>query len=257
MSASKLNVLILMAGSSKSFKEAGHIYPKMLLEIDGKSLVEHVIASYGSLVSEKVNFTFVIRKEDNQAYHLGTVIKLLMPDATILEVGGTTAGAACTALLAIDTINTNDALLILNGDQILHTDLGAIIKKFHTQQWDGGIVTFRAVHPKWSYVKTNADGFVIEAAEKRPISNTATAGAYYFKKGADFVEAVTSMIVKDAHVDGAFYVCPCYNEMVLRQKVIGTHTIEAKQYLSIITPQALQSLEEAVNTGKVRLYEAA
>ena len=45
--------------------------------------------------------------------------------------------------------------------------------------------------------------------------------------------------------------------MVLRQKVIGTHTIEAKQYLSIITPQALQSLEEAVNTGKVRLYEAA
>jgi dTDP-glucose pyrophosphorylase len=249
MTAKKLNVLVLMAGASKAFYDAGYIYPKMLLEIDGKPIVEHVVSSYASLVAPDVQFIFLVRKEDNQGFHLGTVIKLLMPDAHILEVGGTTAGAACTALLAIDSINNQEGLLILNGDQILHTDIAAVMQEFRSQQWDGGIVTFQAVHPKWSYVKTNTAGLVIEAAEKRPISNQATAGAYYFKQGADFVSAATTMILKDAHVEGAFYVCPCYNEMVLQQKTIGTYRIDAKQYLSIMTPQALHTFEEGIRTA--------
>ncbi len=64
------------------------------------------------------------------------------------------------------------------------------------------MVIFPDVHPRWSFVKCDADGNVIEAAEKRPISNLATEGFYYFGSGAAFVEAAEAMILKDASVNG-------------------------------------------------------
>ena len=51
---------------------------------------------------------------------------------------------------------------------------------------DGSIVTFKATHPKWSFAKVNQEGLVTEVAEKNPISDTATVGFYYWKKGSDF-----------------------------------------------------------------------
>ena len=53
---------------------------------------------------------------------------------------------------------------------------------------DGGVIVFDSVHPRWSFVRVDKAGFVIETAEKRPISRLATAGFYYFRRGADFVD---------------------------------------------------------------------
>ena len=45
-----------------------------------------------------------------------------------------------------------------------------------------------------SYVKLNNEGFVIEAAEKIPISKTATVGLHYYKHGSDFVRFANETI---------------------------------------------------------------
>lgn len=250
-----MNILMLMAGSSQAFFEAGYAWPKMLIEVDGKPLVEHILNACRALAHDSNRFLCLVRQEENRTHHLGTVIQLLMPAAKILEIDQQTAGAACSALLAIDDINTDAPLLILNGDQLIHADLQQAVADFEARQLDGGIITFRAVHPRWSYVRTDAAGLVIEAAEKRPISNQATAGAYWFRRGSDFVTAAMAMICKDAQVDGSFYVCPVYNEMVLMQKRIGTFEIAAHDYVSVTTPQALRALER--NPAAAGLYEAA
>jgi len=85
---------------------------------------------------------------------------------------------------------------------------------------------------------------VVEAAEKRPISRLATAGFYYFARGRDFVDATSEMIKKDAHVNGQFYICPCYNELILRQRRIGVRVIPRSAYRSLAAP------------GDVHAYEA-
>jgi hypothetical protein len=83
------------------------------------------------------------------------------------------------------------------------------------QNLDGGIVSFKSTHPKWSYAKTDNNGFVLEVAEKKTISDIATVGIYYWKKGSDFVKYAEQMIDKNIRVNNEFYVCPVYNEAIL------------------------------------------
>lgn len=239
-----MNLLVLMAGGSDAFKEAGYIYPKNLVEIDGLPQVQRVTESLNALRDPSGKFLFAIQQEENSQFHTGDVLQLLVPDATLILAPEATAGAACTALLAIENINNDAPLLITNGDQIIEADLPELIGDFRRRNLDGGVVVFEAVHPRWSYVKCDEAGYVIETAEKRPISNLATAGMYYFARGRDFVMAATEMIKKDAHVGGRFFICPAYNELILRQAKIGIVKIPRSAYFSLATPQGVHAYEE-------------
>lgn len=241
-----MNILILLAGDSKPFEEAGYTYPKYLIEVAGRPLFQHVVESIG--VRQQDKLVFIVRREEAERFHFKDSIRLLVPNSEVIIAEGQTQGAACTALLATEIIQSNESLLIVNGDQIVDKPLEDILQDFETQEIDGGIVIFDSVHPRWSYVKTNSDGFVIEAAEKRPISRNATAGLYYFRRGHEFVDAAMDMIRKDAQTGGAFYVCPVYNQMLLRQAKIRTYTIQREQYFSLANPQGLQAYEERIRT---------
>jgi len=238
-----MNIISLMAGSSDAFKDAGYLYPKNLIEVEGMPLVQRVINNlYG--LRDQQQLICMVQREENRKNYTGSVIKLLVPNAKVLEVSAPTAGAACTAMLAIEEINNDEPLVIANGDQIVDVNLHSIISEFQHRELDGGIIVFEAVHPRWSYVRCNADGFVIETAEKRPISNLATAGVYYFAKGRYFVEAAMEMIKKGANVGGLFYICPSYNEMLLKQRKIGVHKISRGAYFSMATPQGVNDYEQ-------------
>jgi dTDP-glucose pyrophosphorylase len=243
-----MRVLVPMAGPNELFKESGYAYPKNLIEIQGRPLIEHVYQNLNSITAEK--FIFIINKEEMTRFHLDNVLKLLNPTCSVIAAESNTKGAACSALLAIEEINDDEPLLIANGDQIIFEDLQKIIAKFRNEGLDGGIVTFNSVHPRWSYIRVDENGLVIEAAEKRPISKLATAGLYYFKKGKDFIQAVMNMIRKDAHVNGNFYICPVYNELILRQFKIGHLEIPRQNYFSLTDPQSVQVYEEYLSKKK-------
>jgi len=148
------------------------------VEIAGKPLVEHVIHALRPLLDGGARLIACVKEEENRSVYTGMVLRLLVPEATVIEVPGKTAGAACTALLAIDALDPEAPLLIVNGDQVVTADVAAAIRDFEQRDLDGGVLVFRAVHPRWSYVKVDSDGLVIEASEKRPISDLATAGMY-------------------------------------------------------------------------------
>lgn len=239
-----MNVLLLMAGSSDLFKEAGFPYPRSLIEIRGEPLIQHVIQGLKPLYESSSRFICLVRRDENRRHHVGMVIQLLLPKAKVVEINSSTGGAACTALLAVDEIGTDEPLLIVNGDQVISANLNEVIADFHRRRLDAGTITFEAVHPRWSYVRCNAEGLVIEAAEKRPISKLATAGFYYFASGKQFVSSAKGMIRKNANVDGAFYVCPVFNEMLLSQARIGTFSIPRWAYFSLATPKNVADYEE-------------
>ena len=242
-----MNILIPMGGSDESFRQQGYAYTKPLIEIAGRPLVEHALAPFKTLTDAKM--IFVIRKEDDLRFYLREVLHLLSPGAEVMRVDGATAGAACTALLAIEHIDNDEELLIANADQILDFDVNAVLEKFRARSLDAGTVVFDSVHPRWSFVQTDENDLVIEAAEKRPISRNATAGVYYFRQGRFFVEAAKKMIRKDASVNGGFFVCPSLNELILSQMKVGVERIDRASYISLATPQ---SVEEYDNLLKAR-----
>jgi CTP:molybdopterin cytidylyltransferase MocA len=239
-----MRLVVLMAGDSAVFEVAGHKYPKNLVEIDGEPLVQRVVDGLRPLIERASGAVFLVREEENRRHHTGEVIRLLAPEAEVVGVPVLSSGAACTALHAISHIGRDEPLVIFNGDQVLEADLGAVTAGFEADNLDGGVVTFDAVHPRWSYVRTGPDGLVMEAAEKRPISRLATAGTYWVRQGGDFIDGAMAMIRKDASVEGSFYVCPVYNELILRGLRIGTHHIERDRYFSLASLHGVNTYEE-------------
>jgi len=92
-------------------------------------------------------------------------------------------------------------------------------------------------HPKWSFAKVDEDGLVTEVAEKKPISNIATVGVYYFSKGKFFVDGAKQMISKNIRTNNEFYVCPVFNELIGDGKKVLNYPIAEMKGLG--TPEDL------------------
>ena len=169
---------------------------------------------------------FVVQKSHYEKYNLKTVLNNITPDCEIVQVDGVTEGAACTTLLAKEFINNDQPLLMANSDQFVEWDSNEFMYSMVGDNIDGGMLTFRSNHPKWSYAKLNDDGFVTEVQEKNPISDIATVGIYYWAKGSDYVKYAEQMIDNDIRVNNEFYVCPVFNEAIADNKKLKIFDIE-------------------------------
>lgn len=237
-----LNILIPLGSASQFFENSIYVYPKPLIEISGKPMIQHVVENLLT-INLKKRFIFVVRDEDCARYHLDSTLRLLVKEGIeILKIQRETRGAACSALLATEFIANDQPLVICNGDQIFDLNLNEPIKSIRDDQVDAACLSFQSVHPRWSYVRLEG-GEIVEAAEKHPLSANAIAGFYYFSKGRDFVDAAKRMILKDAQVNGAFYVAPVFNELVLAGKRMRAYEIDGAKYHTFYSPQKIQEYE--------------
>ncbi len=219
----KLRILIPMAGKGSRFSEKGYVFPKPLVEINKKPMIQVVIEN----LNIECEFIFLVQKEHIEKFNIDKMLNLIQPGCKIIPLDGVTEGAASTTLLAKDLINDDRPLIIANSDQYITWDPNETIYSFINKEVDGGILTFNSTHPKWSYAKTDKNGYVLEVAEKVPISNNATVGIYFWKKGSDYVKYAEEMITKNLRVNNEFYVCPVYNQAIQDGKKIIIESIES------------------------------
>jgi len=231
----KLNVLIPMAGAGSRFEQAGYTFPKPLIDVRNKPMIQVVVDN----LNIDANYIYVVQKSHRAKYNLDTLLNLITPGCKIVEVDGLTQGAACTALLAKEFIDNDAPLFFANSDQFVEWDSNEFMYKMNETNADGGIVTFKAIHPKWSFAKVNPlTGLVEEVAEKNPISDDANVGYYYWKHGSDFVKYAEQMIEKDIRVNNEFYVCPVFNQAIEDAKEIRTFNVSKMWGLG--TPEDLK-----------------
>ena len=230
-----MNVLIPMAGAGTRFDTAGYTFPKPLIDVAGKPMIQRVVEN----LNIDARHIFIVQEEHYQKYALDHMLKLISPNCEIVQVNTLTEGAACTTLLAKEFINNDEPLLIANSDQYVEWDSNEFMYSSTADDIDGSILTFASTHPKWSYAKLDKYGSVIEVAEKKPISRHATVGIYYWKKGSDYVSCAEQMIEKDIRVNNEFYVCPVYNEAIEKSMKIKTYEIEKMWGLG--TPEDLDN----------------
>ena len=228
-----LNILIPLAGRGSRFAKQGYLFPKPLIEVDGKPMIQTVIEN----LSIDANYIFIVLKEHIEKYNLNYVLKNIKNKCKIVVCNSVTEGAVCTTLLAKEYINNSTPLLMANSDQIIEWDSSEVMYSFNNSRIDGGILTFESSHPKWSYAKTDSNNVVLEVAEKKPISKKATVGIYFWKLGSDYVKYAEQMISKDIRVNNEFYVCPVFNEAIADKKVIVTRDV--KGMWGIGTPEDL------------------
>jgi HAD superfamily hydrolase (TIGR01509 family) len=230
----KLNILIPMAGAGSRFEQAGYTFPKPLIDVKGKPMIQVVVEN----LNIKANYIYIVQKSHREKYNLDTLLNLITPGCKIVEVEGVTEGAAVTALMAKEHIDNDAPLFFANSDQFVEWDSNEFMYKMNETDADGGIVTFEATHPKWSFAKIDENGLVTEVAEKNPISNIATVGYYYWKHGSDFVKYAEQMIDQNIRVNNEFYVCPVFNQAIEDCKRIRTFNIS--QMWGLGTPEDLK-----------------
>lgn len=242
MTKRNINILILGAGT-KAYGQDGDSSPAFMAEIQGAPLIQRLVEGCIGLDPSWIGIACQSKDIDN--FRIAELPRLLHPRASFVATNGPTHGAACTALLASEHIDNEDELLILGVNEYIEVNFVDIIDGFRARGLDGGVLTFPSIHPRYSYVKTGADGLVQQAAEKRPISNTAAATFFWYRHGSDFVSAAKNVIRKHDHINDLYFISPTINQMLLRQKRFGTAEIAANQYHPLKTNRQIENFETA------------
>ncbi len=240
-----LNIVIPAAGRGSRFSREGWLKPKPFIDVNGKTMIQHVVDNLSTSYS---NVLLVL-----QEYHIENYSNILPSSENgnlrIVPIDYISSGTACTVLQARKFINNEAPLLIANSDQLVNFNSETFIEDAISRNLDGSILVFKdhELNPKWSFAKINNNGFVTEVAEKKPISNLATVGIYYFKKGSDFVDAALEMIQHDDRVNNEFYTCPVYNYLLKNNKKIGIFEIKSESMNGLGTPEDLISYQNKMN----------
>jgi hypothetical protein len=244
-----MNILIPMAGAGKRFSDAG--YPTLKPAIPttdwrtGKELPMVVCATkdLSFATDDGSNLIYVIRNTREKVILEETILHTY-PKAKLVYVENLTEGQACTCLLAEDIVNTDEELLIGACDNGMLYNKEKLLSEMKT--CDAISFTYRndesVLHNPNAYgwLKVDTDNFVTETSIKKAISDNpmndhAITGAFWFKRGRDFVNAAEAMIAANDRVNGEFYVDLTLNYIIgmgLKVKVM-----EIYRYFGWGTPE--------------------
>jgi NDP-sugar pyrophosphorylase family protein len=239
----KLQIVIPLSGGTQFFDSEEFIYPKPLVEIDGKPMIQWVVENYADIINEGVKVIFVTKEPECTKFNLDYTLKILCPQSKVIKLQSATKGAICTVLMALDELDINAPLLIVNGDQYIDYSIKKVLDYFVINNSDAGVLCFNSVHPKWSYIRPDEENNVLETAEKKPISNKAIAGFYYFAKASLFLNAASKAIVNNQSYNGIFFVSLLMNELILLSKKVNFYEIDSEKYHSFYSPRKIEEFE--------------
>jgi dTDP-glucose pyrophosphorylase len=237
-----------MAGRGSRFSKAGYTFPKPIIDVNGEPMISLVTKNLLEKCVKEVHVIYICQEEHYNKYDLENVLNRAVKDAginkskvSIIKINNITQGAACTALMAKDVINLEHPLMIANSDQFIKDPvMCAWHDVISLSDNDGEIMCFKSSHPKWSYARLDENGYVLEIAEKKVISDFATTGIYWWKKAKDFIDSAEDMIVKDIRHNNEFYIAPTYNEMILNNKKISIMEINPEYMQGLGDPESLK-----------------
>lgn len=205
-----------MAGKGSRFLDKGFDFPKPLIEISGKPFFYWSTRSIEKFV-EVLDITFVVLQEHVTKYSIDCEIRKYYPEANIIIIPEVLNGAVLTCMEGIRDITDGAPILFNDCDHLFRC------KKFEvylhgSAQLDGALLTFWSDEDKYSFLRFDKRGNVIETVEKQVISNEAICGCYYFKNRKVFEDAVKVYLTECEYQE--FFVSGVYNVMAKKGKVI-------------------------------------
>lgn len=237
-----LHIIMPMAGEGSRFLNEGWTTPKPLIELHGVPLFKRAIGSV-AVTDAPMKYSFIVRKEHIDKYHIDEQIKAILPNANVFYVEKTTRGAVETCLMAESVIKEDDAIVVMDCDLEFrskgYTEGIKDILKQPLEQANGGmLVSFESSEPRYSYAEVDENMIVKRTAEKEVISNHALCGAYFFSTGKGFLNAAHRLLNEPIFTKPEFYVSLLYNYLLANGETVRLATME--DYRSYGTPDELK-----------------
>lgn len=208
-----IQLVVPMAGLGQRFQDAGYETAKPLLPIHGVPMISVVLSN---LFDERLSqIVLITRPEVAGKKYLEHALLPFKDILKIVELDKLSMGPAESVLSSKHLLDPELPLVIANSDQYLNTDISSFYDTLGEGS-DGEILCMRDNNPKWSYVTTNSENYVVDVVEKQVVSNLATVGVYGFRKSSLAVNALQEMISAGDKTNGEFYVAPCYPYLARR-----------------------------------------
>ncbi len=240
-----MQVVIPMAGAGSRFARQGNLTPKPLIQVQGRTLIEHAVKSF----DVDAHFIFVTRKFDNPAHNqqLSDLLKSIRPEHTEIQLNQISQGASDSVLAAEHVINNSEPLVIYNCDQIFQWDPQEFLTFVNTNMCYGAVVLYNSQDPKNSFAQID-QGRVTQVVEKKPVSDHALVGFHYWRRGADFVSSA-HQLKKEFIQSGRpeCYVSETYNYLIQAGAHIAPYHVASHVYVPLGTPEDVTTYVGAQN----------
>ena len=194
-----MKVIISMSGLSSRFVAEGYDIPKFMIEVDGKTVIQHIIELYPI----DSDFMFIINDDHAKDMELCNYLDNLEVDKlTICSVPTHKKGPVYSIEQYQHHIEDDEQVIINYCDFSMDWDYYDFEEYVNVTDCDGCVVCYTGFHPhmlgcdNYAFCKVkedNSDGTlsneIVEIREKEPFTDNkmnefASTGTYYFKKGS-------------------------------------------------------------------------
>lgn len=212
--------LMPMAGGGSRFAANGYNLPKPFIPIMGKPMF---VAATKSCPPASTTI-FICQERFLSRYPFEQEVAKHFENYKIYSVSEITEGQASSCLIAADSLDTDESLVISSIDYQLVYDEAKLEQLLADESVDVVIFTLqiKSMPVKdlngFAYCRLEGDR-VVEIVEKRTISNTpredqAVSGSFYYRRSRDFVRSARQMIEKNIRVNNEFYVGTSINQLI-------------------------------------------
>lgn len=204
--------------------------------VEGEPLIRRALStrSWAGALSPE-DYVFVLRSVDG-VDEISAVLEQVWPGCRIVMLSDLTEGAMLSAMAGVAALSTDACPLIVDLADILF-DGG--LPDAWLESWPrelGGVAPhFVSRDPRYSYLRFEGDR-VIETAEKRVISDRASAGVYMFRDAGVFLRAAAHSLENHDRLThaGAFFVCPMMNGVIAQGLEVRGAAVENVRPVSLL-----------------------
>lgn len=217
-----MKIIIPMAGTGDRFVRAGYTDPKPLIMVNGKRIIEYIVEMF----NPEDEIVFICNETHIKNTNIKDILKKIVPQSTILSIPDHKYGPIYTIMSTNidDYIEDDEEVIICYCDNPYIWDYNDFKKWVKNNDSDGCILSHINFHPHrlsptfMAHIK-NENNQVIEIKEKEPytsdpMSEHASTGTYYFKKGSYIKKYFKQSIKDNITYNGEYYVTLTYNLLI-------------------------------------------
>jgi len=239
-----MKIIIPMSGMSSRFSAAGYTEPKYLIEVDGKTVIEHIV----DLFPKDSEFIFIVNDIHSKTTNIQEVLNDLVENKTILSIPSHKLGPVHTVSKIFDMIQDDDQVIVNYCDFSMYWNYDEFEQFVNDTQCDGAVVCYTGFHPhmlgsdNYAFCKVEDNNRILEIREKQPftdnkMSEFASTGTYYFRKGSYVKKYFQQLMDEDVNINGEYYVSLIYN--LLNKDGLNSFVFEVPHMLQWGTPSDL------------------
>jgi NDP-sugar pyrophosphorylase family protein len=214
-----MKVVIPMSGMSSRFSCSGYQLPKYLIEVDGKTVIKHIVDLY----PKNTEFIFIINDKNANDTNIIEVLKNFdISNRKIKIIPSHKLGPVYTVSHVFDWIDDDEQVVVNYCDFSMYWDYNDFENFVNESQCDGCVVCYTGFHPhmlgsdNYAFCKVDKNNKILKIREKQPFTNNkmseyASTGTYYFKKGKYVKKYFKQMMNENINLSGEYYVSLIYN----------------------------------------------